>query len=210
MFSLTEPLKDTVLIRGEEVLVDFSFDTVLLWYQILEAQDISSEDKIIIAFDNFIEKEFVPCLSLEEKVEIIDLISEYIKSSAYGNIADSAKENLEGTTTENINNQFFSYTQDAGAIYASFLYDYGIDLNLERGRLHYDQFKSLLEGLSDKSYFKRIIAIRQASPTEYEGQALTHLLEAQEYYCLDSQRTVNNLDNQMGDIFSMLKAQAEK
>lgn len=207
MFSLTETLEDSVSIRGQEILVDFSFDTVILWYQLLEDKTLSSRDKIEIAFENFIEQKFQPALSLEEKVDVIDVISEHIKQSPYGNSL-----NIQTTHSLNentFNNEYFSYSQDAGAIYASFLYDYGIDLDLERGKMHYDKFKALLAGLSEKSYFKRILSIRQTSHVGYEGDALASLIEAQEYFALEPQRTVSNLDNQMGDIFSMLKAQAE-
>lgn len=208
MFRLTEPLEKYVSIRNKKVIVDFSFDTVILWYQLLEDQTISSEDKISIAFDNFIDHQFIPALSLEEKVEVVDSISKYIKESPYGNnfIQESDETHV---TDDHFSNELFSYTQDAGAIYASFLFDYGIDLDLERGKLHYDKFKALLAALSEKSYFKRILSIRQALPNEYEGEALANLLEAKDYYSLDSDRSVENLNDQMGDIFDMLKAQAD-
>lgn len=208
MFRLTEPLEKYVSIRNKKVIVDFSFDTVILWYQLLEDQTISSEDKISIAFDNFIDHQFIPALSLEEKVEVVDSISKYIKESPYGNnfIQESDENHV---TDDHFSNELFSYTQDAGAIYASFLFDYGIDLDLERGKLHYDKFKALLAALSEKSYFKRILSIRQALPNEYEGEALANLLEAKDYYSLDSDRSVENLNDQMGDIFNMLKAQAD-
>lgn len=207
MFSLTEPLEDSIIIRGQKVAVDFSFDTVLLWYQLLEDDSILSNDKIEIAFDNFVEESFSPSLSLEEKVDVIDIISQHIKETPYGKTINVVSSTQEDCTS--VSEKYFSYTQDAEAIYASFLFDYGIDLDLERGKLHYDKFKALLAGLSEKSYFKRILSIRQASHAKYEGEALTNLLEAQEYYALDSEKSVDNLDNQMGDIFSMLKAQAE-
>lgn len=207
MFSLTEPLEDSIIIRGQKVAVDFSFDTVLLWYQLLEDDSILSNDKIEIAFDNFVEESFSPPLSLEEKVDVIDIISQHIKETPYGKTINAVSSTQEDCTS--VSEKYFSYTQDAEAIYASFLFDYGIDLDLERGKLHYDKFKALLAGLSEKSYFKRILSIRQTSHAEYEGEALTNLLEAQEYYALDLQKSVDNLDNQMGDIFSMLKAHAD-
>lgn len=208
MFSLSRPLEDTVIIRGKEIDVDFSFDTVLLWYELLDDKEVSSSEKIELAFDNFIEAEFVPPLGLEEKADIIHALSEHMKINPYGN-HDSSNISDEPENEDHSEPKYFSYAQDAGAIYASFLSDYGIDLDLERGKLHFDKFKALLAGLSEKSYFKRILSIRQTSIAGKEGEALTSLLEAQDYYALDSERSVDALDNQMGDIFSMLKTQAE-
>ena len=112
---------------------------------------------------------------------------------------------FEGVEPEKL----YSYTQDAGAIYASFFADYGIDLLKERGKMHYITFKSLLSGLSEKTQFQRILSIRSRSVAGLEGEALTNLLELQQYYALESEKTVDNLDNQLGSMFDMLAAQAQ-
>ncbi|HAZ0647746.1 TPA: hypothetical protein J0T25_002283, partial [Enterococcus faecium] len=80
----------------------------------------------------------------------------------------------------------------------------------EKGRMHFITFKNLLFGLSENTHFQRILSIRSRSINGLEGEALTNLLELQEYYALDSEKTVNNLDNQLGSMFDMLAAQAKK
>src|SRR5690606_2299127 len=54
----------------------------------------------------------------------------------------------------------YCFKQDAPYIHASFMADYGIDLFEKQGKLHWEKFKSLLDGLSEESIFKRIIHIR--------------------------------------------------
>ncbi len=75
--------------------------------------------------------------------------------------------------------------------------------------MHYLTFKALLAGLSEETQFQRILSIRSRSVAGLEGEALTALLELQEYYAIDSEKTVSNLDNQLGSMFDMLTAQAK-
>lgn len=76
--------------------------------------------------------------------------------------------------------------------------------------MHYIIFKALLAGLSEKTHFQRILSIRSKSTAGLEGESLMNLLELQEYYMLDTNKTVHQLDNQLEDMFAMLLAQAEK
>src|SRR5699024_8736222 len=62
--------------------------------------------------------------------------------------------------TEKGKEKNYSIKQDAEYIYASFLYDYNIDLIDVQGKLHWYKFKVLLQGLSDDSIFGRVIGIR--------------------------------------------------
>ncbi|MGD1419469.1 Gp15 family bacteriophage protein, partial [Enterococcus faecium] len=66
--------------------------------------------------------------------------------------------------------KLYSYSQDAGAIYSSFLADYGIDLLKEKGRMHFITFKTLLFGLSENTHFQRILSIRSRSINGLEGE----------------------------------------
>lgn len=206
MFDLIDDLETSILIDDYEIPLDLSFDTVLKFYELLEDDRLQSFEKIYKAFDLFyfgddvLAKQF----SFEQKSKLVEDVSNYIQKNPYGNSEDGSLE-FEGVEPEKL----YSYTQDAGAIYASFFADYGIDLLKERGKMHYITFKSLLSGLSEKTQFQRILSIRSRSVAGLEGEALTNLLELQQYYALESEKTVDNLDNQLGSMFDMLAAQAQ-
>lgn len=206
MFDLIDDLEKSILIDDYEIPLDLSFDTVLKFYELLEDDRLQSFEKIYKAFDLFyfgddvLAKQF----SFEQKSKLVEDVSNYIQKNPYGN-SDEGSLEFEGVEPEKL----YSYTQDAGAIYASFFADYGIDLLEERGKMHYITFKSLLSGLSEKTQFQRILSIRSRTVSGLEGEALTNLLELQQYYALESEKTVDNLDNQLGSMFDMLAAQAQ-
>lgn len=206
LFSLTKKLENTILIEGVEYTVDLSFNTVIQFYELLEDDNLQSFEKVVLAFDMFLPQVNSDPFTIDQKQQAIEDIREYIQASPYGNEPPD-----EGTDSESFEEKAknFSYSQDAGAIYASFIQDYGIDLLQQKGKMHFLTFKALLDGLSDKTYFQRVVGIREESITDKEGEALTSLLEAQSYYALEENKTVNQLDNQLGDMFAMLKTQAQ-
>lgn len=206
MFDLIDDLETTILIEDYEIPLDLSFDTVLKFYELLEDDRLQSFEKIYKAFDLFYfgDETLSKTFTFEQKSKAVEDISSYIQKNAYGN-----SESDESFETDGQPEKLYSYSQDAGAIYASFFADYGIDLLKERGKMHYITFKSLLSGLSEKTQFQRILSIRSRSVAGLEGEALTNLLELQQYYALESEKTVDNLDNQLGSMFDMLAAQAQ-
>src|SRR5690606_36784562 len=74
----------------------------------------------------------------------------------------------------------YDLEKDAEYIYASFMYDYGIDLFEQQAKLHWRKFKALLVGLSDDSMFKRVVAIRTMEvppPTKYNHKVRRQIIE---------------------------------
>lgn len=205
MFSLVDDLEHTLLIDNKEYKFDMSFDVVLRFYELLEDDNLKGFEKVNLAFDMFYIDDSKVEFTYEQRSQAIEDIVDYLQQTPYGN---EESENQSDTFSEP--DKLYSYTQDAGAIYSSFLMDYGIDLFKERGRMHYLTFRSLLHGLSEKTLFERILSIRARPTTGLEGEQLTNLLDLKRYYALDSEKTVDQLDNQMGDIFSMLATKAQQ
>lgn len=205
MFSLTEDLEQTASIDGKEYDLDLSFNTVIDFYTLLEDEDLESYEKVVLAFELFLPQLDSSEFTMAQQQETVNGIVDYIQEAPYGNADDS----IEEQETSQKPKKNFSYSQDAGAIYSSFMQDYGIDLLKEKGQMHYLTFKALLDGLSDKTYFQRIVGLREESLAGKQGEALNKLVEAQNYFALEENRTEEHLSDQMGDMFSMLKAQAE-
>ncbi|MCT1175799.1 bacteriophage Gp15 family protein [Pediococcus pentosaceus] len=208
MISLTNELEHSIVIGNRIVEVDFTFDVVLKWYELLEDNSINDIEKTLIGFKMFIGE--TSEYDEQQVVEAMQSISAYLSKSAYGNFNDE-EINPEFEVEPEPPTKYYSYTKDAEAIYASFLFDYNIDLVDVQGVMHWDKFKALFNNLSKKSPFQRIVNIRQTDPNEYKDdpKAMQKIIEAQEFYRLEDEQNVQALDMQMSSMFDMLKNQAK-
>ncbi len=182
MLSLTEKLIQSIAYQGREFPIDLSYDNVLRFYQLLDDADFDEGEKIIAAFHIFFDEE-VPN-DPKFLMNVFQLLGEYVSASPYG--GDEA-DSQGGQAPI----RYFSFQQDAPAIYASFMEQYGIDLIEEQGRLHWDKFKALLDGLGPDTQFRRIIAIRQRTTDGLEGEEQAALMEQQQYYRLTDGASVD-------------------
>lgn len=208
MISLTNELEHSIVIGNRIVEVDFTFDVVLKWYELLEDDSINDIEKTLIGFKMFIGE--MNEYDEEQIVEAMQSISAYLSQSAYGNFNDEEIDS-EFEVEQEPPTKYYSYTKDAETIYASFLFDYNIDLVDVQGVMHWDKFKALFNNLSEKSPFQRIVNIRQTDPNEYKDdpKAMQKVIEAQEFYRLEDEQNVQALDMQMSSMFDMLKNQAK-
>jgi len=204
MFTLIEPLADSLEYKEQKLWLDLAYDTVLLWFELLASEELSEEEKITLGFNNFVDSS---CdFSLEEQAGILEKIMAYVLYTPYGQKENEYLVNEEKQPQLKKEMRYFSFTKDAGAIFSSFYSEYGIDLVEQRGKLHYLKFSALLAGLSPNSYFKRIIKIRQTDPTKFEGEELADILESQNYFALDEHIQSINLTTQMANTFDLLLA----
>lgn len=208
MISLTSELEHSIVIGNRIVEVDFTFDVVLKWYELLEDDSINDVEKTFIGFEMFVGA--IGDYTEQQVIEAMQSISDYLSQSAYGNFDDEDIE-PEFEVEPEPPTKYYSYTKDAEAIYASFLFDYNIDLVDAQGVMHWDKFKALFNNLSEKSPFQRIVNIRQTDPNEYKDdpKAMQKIIEAQEFYRLEDEQNVQALDMQMSSMFDMLKNQAK-
>ena len=182
MLALTEELTQSIAYQGREYPIDLSYDNVLRFYQLLDDADFDEGEKTIAAFHIFFDEE-VPD-DPEFLMNVFQLLGEYVSASPYG--GDTASSQGDQAPI-----RYFSFQQDAPAIYASFMEQYGIDLIEEQGRLHWDKFKALLDGLGPDTQFRRIVAIRQRTTDGLEGEELAALMEQQQYYRLTDGASVD-------------------
>lgn len=182
MISLTEELTQSIAYQGREYPIDLSYDNVLRFYQLLDDADFDEGEKIIAAFHIFFDEE-VPD-DPEFLMNVVKLLGEYVSASPYGGDTASSQDGQAPI-------RYFSFQQDAPAIYASFMEQYGIDLIEEQGKLHWDKFKALLDGLGPETQFRRIVSIRQRTTDGLEGEELSALMEQQQYYRLTDGASVD-------------------
>lgn len=182
MLSLTEKLTQSVTYQGHNYPIDLSYDNVLRFYQFLDDADFDEGEKIIAAFHIFFDEE-VPD-DPEFLMNVVKMLGDYVSSNPYGNDTEDQQGDMTPV-------RYFSFQQDAEAIYASFMDQYGIDLIEQQGKLHWDKFKALLDGLGPETRFRRIISIRQQSIDGLEGEELSALMEQQQYYRLTDGASVD-------------------
>lgn len=77
------------------------------------------------------------------------------------------------------------FQQDADLIYASFMFDYGIDLKEPGLKITWQEFLMLLNNLSEDSPLVKVIEIRQASITKFKDtETRRKLIEQKQRYRL--------------------------
>ena len=198
MLSLYEPLRSEYEYGSQTYKIDLAFDNVLRFYKLLDDKEFSCEEIVETAFEMFFGS--YP-KNADFALAAFKDISDYISHEPYGN--DGGDETVSSPI------KYYSFTQDAGAIYASFMEQYGMDLVDQEGKLHWDKFKALFAGLGPKTYFQRIVQIRMKDTSKLEGQELTDIIQAQSYYELDENKTEASRQAQMNSVFAMLKANAD-
>lgn len=135
---------------GSRVPIDADFRTVLKCLRVLKDPDAEQKDQMFLLLRWFFKGEFVP--------DGLKLFGEFLAVDR-----DDGGDSLDDEPV-------MDFEQDADAIYASFLMDYGLDL-LTVEFLHWRQFKALLRCLSDRTALRRRIAIRTMDTSKLEGQA---------------------------------------
>lgn len=202
VLSLTKELEHNFEYGGKKYPINFAFDNVLRFYELVEDDSVNEPDKLITAFQMFFPD--TETANTDLIVEGVQSVAQYIQQEPYGNQANTADS---GVSTPR---KYYSFTQDAEAIYASFLSQYGVDLIQEQGHLHWDKFKAMLMGLEEKTVFRQIIEIRTRDTSEMEGKELQSFMEVQSYYTLDENKSVEADNTAMADVFTALKGWATK
>lgn len=189
---------------GHTYRINLAYDTVLSFYELLEDDHFSDEEKVAVAFQMFFDSREI---NADDKfqIEAFKVISRYLNEDPYIS-ADGDDSEAEGNVTSP---RYYSFKQDAEAIYASFYEQYGIDLLYQKQKMHWDQFKALFAGLGPKTYFMRIVQIRQEDVTKLEGKAQQEMIRAQQRYALEDDQTQEAIQNQINDFGNMLMAIAK-
>lgn len=191
MLSLTNDGRINIRYGDKFYKLDLAFDRVLLFFKLIEDDSLSESEKTLQALKIFLQRpnesdeHFISNLPQDSNFldEVFKIIIHEISDSPYGKYED------EDTDNQVASERIFDYQRDAGAIYASFWQDYGIDLHKQIGKMQWSEFKALFDGLSDKTYFKKILDIRQKEiKSDMSSEEKTNILDAQRYFALKDPR----------------------
>lgn len=204
MLSLTDNGRTTVVWGDFKCTLDLAFDRVLSFLQVIEDDSLSSNGKTLKAVQLFLGERNETIDHLLGRLpkddyfftKVFEIITAEIKDEPYGKYEDSDDEAVD-------KERIFDWKRDAGAIYASFWQDYGIDLHKEVGKMQWCEFKALFNGLTSKTYFKKIVEIRQKEiKSDMSAEEKTDILDAQRYFALKDPR-LDQMKNNASSLASM-------
>ncbi|MEN0666907.1 bacteriophage Gp15 family protein [Caldifermentibacillus hisashii] len=183
--DLAYPLTETVEIDGKTYKLNMSFDNVLRLIDMLNDKQLNDITQIETGLYMLLGVELD--YPIEKKEEIFYQIF-------YETIGKEVEENLPvdldgNPMPQQKEEKIYSIKQDAPYIYASFYQDYGIDLFEMQGKLHWEKFKALLEGLRPDTKFKEIVNIRTMELPTGKGteKQRKRIKELKEYYRLQDE-----------------------
>ncbi|MBW4827651.1 MAG: bacteriophage Gp15 family protein [Clostridiaceae bacterium] len=178
---LNDPLITSFIYDGKEYTIDLAFDNVLDVFDVLNDDTLRNNEKAEIALelllDEHIEEDIIGIWNYIYK-EFIEVKSkQYIEYDLKGNPMPIQDEE---------NDSFIDLDKDAEYIYASFMQAYNIDLYEQQGKLHWYEFKALLNGLPSNTIMQRIIQIRMWKPSKHESSEYKeNMRKLQKVYALD-------------------------
>lgn len=189
---LTEkrPLNEEIEFKGRIFNIDMSFNNILTVFEIIEDKELNNAQKLVDTLYMLTGKEeFSPgYFDSAEKVEYASRLREAIFDTLL-----SESEETDEYLVDILGNKFkppkkekesqkrtYDFVYDARYIYSSFLKDYQMNLYDFHGKLHWEVFLALFEGLSDDTKIKQIINIRTrelptGKGTEKEREELLRL-----------------------------------
>ncbi|HDR8155538.1 TPA: hypothetical protein QC057_004567 [Bacillus cereus] len=160
MFKLTDRNRDIYEWSGVSIELNLSFDNVLKLTELFDDPDIPKQIKPVIALNMLIvDKMLLTQLDENQKEQLfLNVFKDKlgIDFSSAGKKNETLKVNEESFPDIPV----FNFTIDAERIYASFLFDYGINLFEQQGKMQWDEFKALFDNLSEKSPMKTAIHYR--------------------------------------------------
>lgn len=196
--KLTERFTDEIEYKGQTIKLNLAFDNVLRVTELLQDDVFSGAEKLLILFEMLVKNANGLNFSFNEINQLIGFIFDEILFPKKGSDGKS----------------HFDFDQDAALIYASFRQDYKMDLFEMQGKLHWEKFLALLEGLSDDTKFKEVVSIRAQkipAPTKYNQEERKRLIELKRIYRLKNEKpSLEEADAALMSISKALKKSYKK
>lgn len=114
-----------------------------------------------------------------------------------------------------VHQKSMDFIQDGQLIYAAFMQAYGIDLNDQRGKLHWWKFTALLRGLPSNTRFMEVVQIRtkpMPAPTKHNAQERAQLIRLKQEYALElsAEEREQQLQDGLRNMARMMLSMAKK
>ncbi|HDR7601037.1 TPA: hypothetical protein QCX65_004481 [Bacillus mycoides] len=164
MFKLTDRNRDVYTWADVPIELNLSFDNILKIMELFDDDSVSDRAKPNVALLMLIvDKELLSQLDPSNKEK---LLIDVFKDKLNIDLSSDKKKNEMTETIENEDDKqspeipVVNFTLDAEMIFASFLYDYGINLFDQQGVLQWSEFLALFNNLSEKTPMRTAIHYR--------------------------------------------------
>lgn len=193
--SLVDDLDNSIEYGNTVLYVDMTFDNILVFIEMLRDQELSNVEKIFLGLEILVENyETIEDEPLDQQIELFNyILDEFLD-------VDKEKESSDSQD----GNKIMDFVKDADLIYASFLFDYGIDLFEMRGELDWRRFVALLRNLSDETPFKTAVKYRTMkipSAKKYGQEYRDHVMRMKQFYSLEDKFDADQMLDAIADIF---------
>ncbi|QEL88484.1 Gp15 family bacteriophage protein [Bacillus mycoides] len=196
MFKLTDKNRDVYTWAGVPVELNLSFDNILKIMELFDDASVNNRAKPNIALLMLIvDKELLSQLDPSKKEKLlIDVFKDKLN-------IDLSSDKKKNEMTETIGNEedeqpeipIVNFTLDAEMIFASFLYDYGINLFDQQGILQWSEFLALFNNLSEKTPMRTAIHYRTCEipkKDKHNGEERKQIKKMKERYELPEAKVI--------------------
>lgn len=171
---LNDPLITFFIYENRKYDIDLAFDNVLDVFDVLNNKYLRDHEKIKTSLELLLdEQEHTPSVGLWNYI-----FENFITEIADEPVRYDLKGNPLRKQISNNNESNMCIDQDAKYIYASFKQAYNIDLFEQQGKMHWDTFRSLLNGLPSNTIMQIIRQIREWKPSK--GDSAEHKKQMKE------------------------------
>lgn len=196
-------VKKTYAYRGYLIPVDISFDNVYTIWEVFQHPRFTVEQKCDTIFEVIVEEDAWSSFDRELRE---DFVIRFMK--------DELGHDMKNTSEDDMGPPPYDYIEDAGRIHASFLFDYGMDLREQQGKLDWHTFQHLLFNLSGETQFMKAIHYRTSKPpkkTDYNAEEIQDFKDKQAHYALkDSPTAELNKRKKEQEILARMEAHKKK
>lgn len=190
MFKLTERNSDIYNWEGVNIELNLSFDNVLVFLEMFGDDSVPFNDRLLTALDMLVcDVDILPIIA--EHGKLLDFSLDMLRDKLNLRLRD--EDQTVSTDTNSKEDEglepvpVYDWNEDAGYIYSSFLFDYGIDLIEQQGKLTWDRFTILFNNISAESKMGEALHYRSCEvPKKEKGNEdeRKRIIRMKEYYAL--------------------------
>lgn len=193
MNILIDSLPMDVYIGGLKTPIKYDFRTWISFEQLMSnPQKLSDEDIV----KKVIELIF-PETYIEDYIEAFEKIMWF-----YSCGAENESKNKEDNKIDEKSVKCYDFDVDSGRIYAAFLQQYSIDLQL--ANMHWWTFKALFEGLTEQTQIVKVMSYRVMEiDSDMPTDMKKHYSELKSIYALPNMKSEEDKEKEFNELLNM-------
>ena len=180
------------------IKINTSFRRVCQFEILMQDKELSNEEKIRISLHLFFDLKTIEGHKIEELISVI--LKLY--TCNYKKDKEKVKKEINNNKIKQKENiqRIYSFEYDDFYIFSAFLQQYGI--NLQKEDMHWYEFKSLFDGLTEDTKFIKIIQYRSVDLNDIKDKEMRKFyIKQKKIYKLPDMRSEEEKENDFGNAF---------